>query len=129
MRFVEKLTTLAAAAPYTMMRRAACNDLKHVCLGCGGVLLYSGLSIRVLARRLGRAPSTISRELRRNGGREAYCATQADQHAWDQACRPKPCKLTESRMLANMIASKLQLQWLPEQITGWIMQLFTRHAE
>lgn len=91
--------------------------------------IVTGVSIRALARRLGRAPSTISRELRRNGGREAYRATQADQHAWDQARRPKPYKLTESRMLANMVASKLQLQWSPEQIAGWLKQLFTRHEE
>lgn len=60
-------------------------------------------------------------------GREAHRATQANQHAWDQARRPKPCKLTESRMLANMVASKLQLQWSPEQIAGWLKQLFTSH--
>jgi IS30 family transposase len=91
--------------------------------------IVTGISIRALARRLGRAPSTISRELRRNGGREAYRATQADQYAWDQARRPKPCKLTESRMLANMVASKLQLQWSPEQIAGWLKHLFTSHEE
>ena len=91
--------------------------------------IVAGLSIRALARRLGRAPSTISRELKRNVGREAYRATQADQHAWDQARRPKPCKLTESRMLANTVAGKLQLQWSPEQIAGWLKQLFTRHEE
>lgn len=51
-------------------------------------------------------------------GREAYRATQADQHAWDQARCPKPCKLTENHMLATMVASKLQLQWSPEQITA-----------
>ncbi|WP_240317654.1 helix-turn-helix domain-containing protein [Janthinobacterium lividum] len=66
-------------------------------------VIVTDVSIRVLARRLGRAPSTISRELRRNGGRETYRAIQADQHAWDQTRRPKPCKLTERRMLANMV--------------------------
>lgn len=91
--------------------------------------IVTGISIRALARRLGRAPSTISRELKRNGGRAAYRAAQADQHAWDQARRPKPWKLTESRMLANMVASKLQLQWSPEQIAGWLKQLFTSHEE
>jgi len=91
--------------------------------------IVTGISIRALARRLGRASSTISRELRRNGGREAYRATQADQYAWDQARRSKPCKLTESRMLANMVASKLQLQWSPEQIAGWLKHLFTSHEE
>src|SRR5450830_267972 len=91
--------------------------------------IVTDVSIRALASRPGRAPSTISRELKRNGGREAYRATQADQHAWDQTRRPKPCKLTENRMLANMVASKLQLQWSPEQIAGWLKQLFTGHEE
>lgn len=91
--------------------------------------VVAGVSIRSIAARIGRAPSTISRELRRNGGRTQYRAVQADQHAWDQARRPKPCKLAENRMLANMVASKLQLQWSPEQVAGWLRQLFTSYEE
>jgi transposase-like protein len=71
--------------------------------------MVAGQSIRSVARRLGRAPSTISREIKRNGGQEGYRANRADQDAWDRARRPKPCKLAENRMLANMVASKLQL--------------------
>src|SRR5262245_28167486 len=59
--------------------------------------LAEGCSLRWIASKLGRAPSTISRELARNGGREAYRATQADEAAWDRAHRPKPCKLVENR--------------------------------
>jgi IS30 family transposase len=91
--------------------------------------MVAGQSIRSVAARLGRAPSTISREIKRNGGQEGYRANQADQHAWDRARRPKRCKLTENRMLANMVASKLQIQWSPEQIAGWLKQLFTRYEE
>jgi IS30 family transposase len=91
--------------------------------------MVAGQSIRSVATRLGRAPSTVSREIKRNDGREGYRANQADQHAWDRARRPKPCKLAEKQMLANMVASKLQLQWSPEQIAGWLKQLFTDYEE
>jgi IS30 family transposase len=80
--------------------------------------------VRALARRLRRAPSTVSREINRNGGRSAYRAVQADQHAWDQAHRPKPCKLVENPRLADLVADKLQLDWSPEQIAGWLRHMF-----
>lgn len=85
--------------------------------------VITGESIRALAARLGRAPSTISREIKRNGGREAYRAVQADQPAWVQARRPKRCKLAQNRELADLVASKLQLQWSPEQIAGWLRHI------
>ncbi len=91
--------------------------------------MAAGQSIRSVAAGLGRAPSTISREIKRNGGQEGYRANLADQHAWDRARRSKPCKLTENRMLANMVAGKLQLQWSPEQVAGWLKQLFTGYEE
>ncbi len=91
--------------------------------------VVTGQSIRSIASRLGRAPSTISREINRNGGQEKYRANLADQYAWDRARRPKPCKLTENRILANMVANKLQRQWSPEQISGWLKHLFTGHQE
>ena len=71
---------------------------------------------------LGRAPSTISREIKRNGGQECYRANQAEQAAWERTLRPKTCKLVESRMLAHLVADKLQWQWSPEQIAGWLKQ-------
>jgi IS30 family transposase len=91
--------------------------------------VVAGQSIRSIALSLGRAPSTISRELKRNGGVATYRASQADQNAWDRTRRPKPCKLAENPMLANMVASKLQLQWSPEQIAGWLRQLFAGYEE
>lgn len=80
----------------------------------------TGHSIRLIATRLGRAPSTISREIKRNGGQECYRASRADQAAWDRTRRPKACKLAENRTLAHLVAGGLQLQWSPEQIAGWL---------
>ena len=86
--------------------------------------IVAGQSIRSIAMSLGRAPSTISREIERNGGQESYRASQADQNAWDRARRPKPCKLAENRVLGHIVASKLRLQWSPEQIAGWLKQTY-----
>jgi len=84
----------------------------------------AGQSIRSIATLLGRAPSTISREITRNGGQECYRASQADQAAWDRAGRPKTCKLVENRALAYIVARKLQWQWSPEQIAGWLKRTY-----
>ena len=84
----------------------------------------AGQSICSIAASLGRAPSTISREIKRNGGQEGYRASQADQAAWDRAHRPKTCKLVENRTLAHIVAAKLQMQWSPEQIAGWLKQTY-----
>jgi IS30 family transposase len=77
-------------------------------------------SIRSIAESLGRAPSTVSREIRRNGGRDQYRAGNADQSAWDRAHRPKTCKLVERRQLARVVAKKLKELWSPVQISGWL---------
>ena len=79
-----------------------------------------GLSMRAIAASLGRAPSTVSREIRRNGGRRRYRANLADQAAWDRSCRPKRCKLVENRALARIVARKLRQLWSPQQIAGWL---------
>jgi IS30 family transposase len=86
--------------------------------------MVAGHSIRSIAVRLGRAPSTISRELKRNGGSHGYRANQADQLAWERAHRPKVCKLVRNRVLATVVAGKLQLQWSPEQIAGWLKHAY-----
>jgi len=67
---------------------------------------------------LGRAASTVSREINRNGGRRRYRASKADQSAWDRAHRPKTCKLVENPALARVVASKLKKRWSPEQLAG-----------
>lgn len=86
--------------------------------------IAAGNSIRSIAISLGRAPSTISREIKRNGGQRRYRASHADQVAWDRAHRPKSCKLVENRALARIVASKLQLEWSPEQIAGWLKHAY-----
>ena len=86
--------------------------------------VVTGHSIRSMATRLGRAPSTISREIKRNGGEGSYRASRADQAAWDRARRPKICKLVENRTLAHLVAGKLQGLWSPEQIAGWLKRTY-----
>ncbi len=86
--------------------------------------IAQGQSIRFIATYLNRAPSTISREINRNGGLNKYRASQADKAAWDRAHRPKICKLVEHRSLAHIVARKLQLAWSPEQIAGWLKQTY-----
>lgn len=82
--------------------------------------IVAGNSIRSIADLLGRSPSTVSREIKRNGGRDGYRASQADQTAWDRAQRPKPCKLVINRALGRIVAQKLRRFWSPEQIAGWL---------
>ena len=84
--------------------------------------LATGQSIRSIARHLGRHPSTTSREIQRNGGSQCYRSSHADEATWDRANRPKTCKLVENKVLAHLVASKLQLQWSPQQIAGWLKQ-------
>ncbi len=82
--------------------------------------VVTGRSLRSIAASLGRVPSTVSREVNRNGGRGCYRANQADQAAWGRAHRPKTCKLVENRALAGIVAKKLRGLWSPEQIAGWL---------
>jgi len=77
-------------------------------------------SIRSIAKRLGRATSRISREVNRHGGKCTYRAIEAEQKAWKNACRPKPCALHQHAMLKKIIEEKLSLKWSPEQISGWL---------
>ena len=86
--------------------------------------VVDGQSIRSIAQRIGRAPSTVSREIKRNGGPQDYRATGADDAAWNRACRPKRCKLVENRALAGVVADKLRLLWSPEQIAGWLKHTY-----
>ena len=84
-------------------------------ISCG---VMAGRSMRTMARALGRAPSTVSREIRRNGGWRAYRASEADASAWQRARRPKRCKLAQNRALARLVAEKLRLRWSPYQVAG-----------
>ncbi len=82
------------------------------------------LSLRTIARQIDRAPSTISREINRNGGLKSYRASQADKAAWNRAHRPKLCKLAGNLHLGRIIAGKLQRHWSPEQIAGWLKKAY-----
>jgi IS30 family transposase len=82
--------------------------------------MVAGQSLRSIAVSLGRAPSTVSREINRNGGRQHYRANVADKEAWNRALRPKTCKLVHNRALAGIVAEKLRGLWSPEQIAGWL---------
>ncbi len=83
-----------------------------------GIVL--GQSLRVIAESLGRSPSTVSREISRNGGDSRYRAVVADQSAWDRSRRAKPCKLACNRLLRYKVERKLRLNWSPKQIAGWL---------
>src|ERR1039458_4988182 len=85
---------------------------------CRGIA--SGASIRNIARHLERAASTVSREVARHGGRPVYRANEADSEAWESTLRPKPCLLASHVRLQKIVASKLILDWSPEQVSGWL---------
>ena len=76
--------------------------------------------MRTIAAQLGRALSTVSREINRNGGRRDYRATDADNAAWQRAHRAKTCKLAKNPALARIVAEKLMARWSPRQIAGWL---------
>jgi IS30 family transposase len=82
--------------------------------------IAGGCSLRVIAQRLRRASSTVSREVARHGGRAQYRASDADQRAWPLALRPKVCRLALQEKLRTIVASKLIEDWSPQQISGWL---------
>ena len=86
--------------------------------------IAKGHSVRDIAHYLGRAPSTISREINRNGGYYQYRASDADIATWDRARRPKPCKLRLHPILKRLVVRKLKQNWSPEQIAGWLKDTY-----
>lgn len=91
--------------------------------------LARGLSLRVISRALRRAPSTVSREVGRNGGRALYRAAAADRRAWRESSRPKRCRLAMRPALRRLVATKLAQQWSPQQISGWLGKTFPSDPE
>lgn len=91
--------------------------------------LVAKISIRAIANKLSRAPSTISREIKRHGGTNQYRASKADTAAWENALRPKPCKLIERPTLCKIIAEKMHQDWSPEQIAGWLKRCYPDNQE
>ena len=86
--------------------------------------IVAGRSVRSMARALARSPSTVSREIRRNGGAPRYRAAAADKRAWKQALRPKACKLAVHARLRQAVAAQLEKDWSPEQIAGWLKRKY-----
>src|SRR5437660_1404045 len=86
--------------------------------------IAAGQSIRRIAARLPRSPSTVSREVARHGRRSSYRASEADSRAWERALCPKPCRLASHPELRWRVAEKLVLDWSPEQISGWLKRAF-----
>lgn len=82
------------------------------------------LSLRMIAAHLGRSPSTISREIHRNGTTNHYRASEAENAALARARRPKPCKLSLYQPLRDMVAQKLALNWSPQQIDAWLKRQY-----
>ena len=91
--------------------------------------LSAGWSFRKIADGLGRAVSTISREVNHNGGRAKYRALAADRAAWANAARPKPCKLARHALLRVIVENKLRRRWSPQQISGWLARTYPHDPE
>jgi IS30 family transposase len=106
---------MAPAARRRSLRTLTLAEREDISRGIAG-----GSSFRKIARGLQRAVSTVSREVARHGGRPLYRANDADQQAWQSALRPKTCLLAIHEQLRTIVASKLLLDWSPEQISGWL---------
>jgi len=83
-----------------------------------------GESLRQIARRLARSASTLSREIRRNGGSAGYRAAEADKQAFKRAQRPKRCRLLRCPQLCGLVEQKLREDWAPQQISGWLKRTY-----
>jgi IS30 family transposase len=104
----------------TRSRRAlTLSDREEISRG-----LAAGSSMRKIAQQLRRAPSTVSREIRRNAGPHRYRAGRADERAWRQTTRPKRCRLAASGPLRLLVAEKLRADWSPAQIAGWLARTY-----
>jgi IS30 family transposase len=104
--------------------RLSLQDREDIAAG-----VAAGDSVRAIGRRLSRPPSTISRELARNGGRKKYRPSTAEKDTWARAARPKPSKLALNPWLREQIIEGLKLQWSPEQIAGWLPVEFPTDPE
>jgi IS30 family transposase len=91
--------------------------------------LAVGLSFRAIALEMGRAPSTISREVNANGGRGSYRALRADDASYRRARRPKVAKLAQNRRLRAKVEAKLAAKWSPEEISGWLARTYPNDPE
>lgn len=113
--FLRQHGGIEPAIPIRSERTLSFSEREEISRG-----IISGLSIRSIATGLGRSPSTVSREIARNGGRRHYRAVKADKAAWKKAKRPKKCLLSLHPDLCNAVSTKLKQLWSPQQISGWL---------
>ena len=118
--FVEASGGVRPAVRHRSIRHLSLVEREEISRG-----IAAGESLRVLARRLGRAPSTLSREVARNGGRGRYRAHRADRAAWQRARRPQGCKLASNQALRAIVEELLADWWSPQQIAGWLARTLT----
>jgi transposase, IS30 family len=118
-RFLRQTGGLRVPSPRRSTRHLAVEEREEISRG-----IASNLSARTIAKRLGRPASTVSREIRRNGGREAYRAWEAETAALQRARRPKKAKLACEPALRALVAEMLDQRWSPEQIAGRLRLLF-----
>lgn len=116
------LRTAGGIPPRPRRRAARALSLaERETIACG---LAAGATFRALSRQLRRAPSTLSREVRRHGGRAGYRASRAEAAAWAAARRPQPCRLAQQPRLCRLVARRLTQRWSPEQIAGWLRRTY-----
>ena len=106
---------IVPAQRHRSVRVLSLDDREEISRG-----LSAKLSCREIGRRIGRPPSTVSREVKRNGGRWEYRAALADARAWENACRPQECLLARDEVLQEVVARKLGQDWSPAQVAGWL---------
>ena len=122
--FLERTQRLAVAIRVRSSRQLCLADREEISRG-----LAEGRSVRAIAAGIGRSPSTVCREVARNGGRYRYRAAPAEDRAWAQGRRPKVAKLAADPVLRAVVEEKLALQWSPQQISGWLRVEFADRAE
>jgi len=123
-RYVLRLKRVPKPEPVRSPLRLSLCEREEISRGLAG-----GASLRTIACRLGRAPSTISREIAANGGRARYRALPADRAAVRRMRRPKPAKLAVCPRLRAVVEAKLLEYWSPTQISGWLVDTFPDDPE
>ena len=122
--FLQKTGGIKPKIPSRSKSSLTLSDREEISRG-----ISAGLSLREVARCLARPPSTISREINRNGGKLKYRAFDADKAAWKKAKRPKPSLLESNIELQNIVKVKLLKKWSPEQISGWLKETYSDQAD
>lgn len=123
-RAIKKLMRPPRHEPVRAALRLSLAEREEISRG-----LAAGQSMRDIARALGRAPSTVSRDVAANGGSGRYRACEADRRAVRNLRRPKKAKLAACPRLRVVVEEKLALRWSPQQISGWLVRTFPDDAE